>query len=178
MRIDGEPTVATPIDELARRSVSSSRTRSASCSSGQSSARWRSGRGTATEAVDLHVGRALEAVGLTEERTTNPYDLDLSRRKLVALAWVLAMDPAVLVIDEPTTGQDPEGVARAGRLGMPGGGRATVSRHPRHRFAATTSGGSSSCARQSDPRGPPAEVFDDANEALLATTGLTFPGAV
>jgi energy-coupling factor transport system ATP-binding protein len=58
------------------------------------------------------VGAAIEAVGLAQERTTNPYDLDPSRRKLVGLASVLAMDPAVLVLDEPTTGQDPEGVAR------------------------------------------------------------------
>ena len=53
--------------------------------------------------------------GLGGERATNPYDLDRSRRKLVTLAGVLAMDPAVLVLDEPTTGQDPEG--RVERVG-------------------------------------------------------------
>ena len=59
---------------------------------------------------------SLEAVGLTDVRATNPYDLDLSRRKLVALAGVLAMDPAVLVLDEPTTGQDAAGIERVGSV--------------------------------------------------------------
>ena len=49
-------------------------------------------------------------------RATNPYDLDLSTRKLVGLASVLATDPAAVVLDEPTTGQDGPGVARVGRI--------------------------------------------------------------
>ncbi len=62
------------------------------------------------------VSSAIEAVGLGEDRGTNPYDLDPSRRKLVGLASVLAMDPAILVLDEPTTGQDPDGVARVAAI--------------------------------------------------------------
>ena len=37
----------------------------------------------------------------------NPYDLELSERKLVAIASVLAMDTKVLILDEPTSGLDP-----------------------------------------------------------------------
>lgn len=55
---------------------------------------------------------ALEATGLTGEERTNPYDLGQSRRKLLALASVLAMRTPVLVLDEPTTGQDLRGVER------------------------------------------------------------------
>ena len=55
---------------------------------------------------------ALAATGLEGEERTNPYDLGGSRRKLLALASVLAMDTPVLVLDEPTTGQDVRGVAR------------------------------------------------------------------
>ena len=55
---------------------------------------------------------ALESVGLTAHASTNPYDLGYSRRKLLALASVLAMETPVLVLDEPTTGQDARGVAR------------------------------------------------------------------
>lgn len=62
------------------------------------------------------VEAALGMVGLTDQRDVNPYDLDRSRRKLVALAGVLAMDPAVLVLDEPTIGQDRDGVERVGRI--------------------------------------------------------------
>jgi energy-coupling factor transport system ATP-binding protein len=58
------------------------------------------------------VGSALAAVGLSAAAATNPYDLGYSRRKLLALASVLAMRTPILVLDEPTTGQDARGVAR------------------------------------------------------------------
>jgi energy-coupling factor transport system ATP-binding protein len=57
------------------------------------------------------VDEALQRVGLADEAPTNPYDLGESRRKLLALASVLAMRTPVLVLDEPTTGQDLRGVA-------------------------------------------------------------------
>jgi energy-coupling factor transport system ATP-binding protein len=57
------------------------------------------------------VEEALGVVGLSGEARTNPYDLGASRRKLLALASVLAMRTPVLVLDEPTTGQDMRGVA-------------------------------------------------------------------
>jgi energy-coupling factor transport system ATP-binding protein len=55
---------------------------------------------------------ALEAVGLADTLDSNPYDLGYSRRKLLAIASVLAMATPVLVLDEPTTGQDARGIAR------------------------------------------------------------------
>jgi len=58
------------------------------------------------------VSAALAAAGLKGEEGTNPYDLGQSRRKLLALASVLAMRTPVLVLDEPTTGQDARGVER------------------------------------------------------------------
>jgi len=63
---------------------------------------------------ELHaaVDAALAAVGLTHAARTNPYDLGASRRKLLALASVQAMRTPVLVLDEPTTGQDLAGVQR------------------------------------------------------------------
>ncbi len=62
------------------------------------------------------VDEALEAVDLAAEARTNPYDLGASRRKLLALASVLAMRTPVLVLDEPTTGQDLRGVAIVRRV--------------------------------------------------------------
>ena len=81
----------------------------------------------AAETSDL-VDAALAMTGLSEERATNPYDLDRSIRKLVTLAGVLAMDPALLVLDEPTTGQDPRGVERVGRIveAMQAAGRTVI----------------------------------------------------
>src|SRR5918994_6194833 len=58
------------------------------------------------------VAAAIEATGLAEDERTNPYDFGQSRRKLLALASVLAMRTPVLVLDEPTTGQDARGVER------------------------------------------------------------------
>ncbi len=62
--------------------------------------------------VDAAVDEALRAVDLVEAAATNPYDLGYSRRKLLALASILAMGTPVLVLDEPTTGQDARGIAR------------------------------------------------------------------
>jgi len=61
-------------------------------------------------ALSTAVNGALAAVGLEADERTNPYDLGASRRKLLALASVLAMGTPVLVLDEPTTGQDLRGV--------------------------------------------------------------------
>jgi energy-coupling factor transport system ATP-binding protein len=62
------------------------------------------------------VARALAAVGLAAEEDTNPYDLGQSRRKLLALASVLAMGTPILVLDEPTTGQDERGIGVVRRV--------------------------------------------------------------
>ncbi len=50
--------------------------------------------------------RALELCGLTGKQETHPHDLGLSERKWVAIASALAVDPPVVVLDEPTLGQD------------------------------------------------------------------------
>jgi energy-coupling factor transporter ATP-binding protein EcfA2 len=62
--------------------------------------------------LDEAVATALEASGLTGEEETHPYDLGASRRKLLALASILAMDTPILVLDEPTAGLDARGIAR------------------------------------------------------------------
>lgn len=66
--------------------------------------------GRGGDALRAAVRRALEQTGLAGEERTNPYDLGQSRRKLLALASVLAMETPVLVLDEPTTGQDLRGI--------------------------------------------------------------------
>ena len=62
-------------------------------------------------ALDGAVADALAAVGLGEAADANPYDLGYSRRKLLAIASVLAMRTPIVILDEPTTGQDLRGVA-------------------------------------------------------------------
>ena len=89
-------------------------------------------------ALDARVREALEEVGLGEETATNPYDLGYSRRKLLALASVLAMRTPILILDEPTTGQDARGVARvrSGVARAAGEGRTVIAISHDMRFVA------------------------------------------
>jgi len=66
--------------------------------------------------VEARVAEALEMLGLAPLRQQHPRDLVFSHRKLVALASVVAMDTPVVVLDDPTTGQDWEGIGRIERL--------------------------------------------------------------
>ncbi|CAN5703344.1 N/A [soil metagenome] len=55
------------------------------------------------------VAEALAAVGLDGKEDANPFDLGATRRKLLALASVLAVGTQVLIMDEPTAQLDPAG---------------------------------------------------------------------
>jgi energy-coupling factor transport system ATP-binding protein len=86
------------------------------------------------------VGRALTATGLHGEERSNPYDLGQSRRKLLALASVLAMETSVLVLDEPTTGQDARGIERVREIveAVAADGRTVIAISHDMRFVAET----------------------------------------
>jgi energy-coupling factor transport system ATP-binding protein len=126
------------------------------------------------------VDRALELTGLSSVREVNPYDLGLSTRKLVALASVLAMEPAVLVLDEPTTGQDGPGVARVGSIvdAYRRAGRTVIAITHDMEFAAAHFG-RVIVMRTGEvvADGTPADVLSVANVDLLASTGLEPPVA-
>lgn len=49
-------------------------------------------------------------VGLADELGENPYNLPLSIRKFVTIASIIAMDTDIIVLDEPTAGQDMKGI--------------------------------------------------------------------
>lgn len=50
--------------------------------------------------------KALIMVGLMGVADVNPYDLNLSDRKLISIASIIAMNPKVVIFDEPTIAQD------------------------------------------------------------------------
>jgi energy-coupling factor transporter ATP-binding protein EcfA2 len=61
-------------------------------------------------AAAVRAEAALEAVGLSNAAQTHPAELPSSRQRLLALATVLARQPAVLALDEPTVGLDRHGL--------------------------------------------------------------------
>ncbi len=65
--------------------------------------------GMTREEAETRAHEALKTVGLDEVSRKNPYDLELSDRKMVAIASVLAMDTDVIILDEPTIAQDYKG---------------------------------------------------------------------
>ena len=66
--------------------------------------------------IEERANAALAVVGLTKFKDIHPYDLTITERKLVCLASILAMDPEVIILDEPTTAQDQWGVLRLAEI--------------------------------------------------------------
>ncbi len=65
--------------------------------------------GLAPAVVEERVARALSAVGMAERVRRSPHRLSGGERRAVALATVLAMEPDLLVLDEPAAYLDPRG---------------------------------------------------------------------
>lgn len=63
--------------------------------------------GLTKELVDAKVNEALTRVGMSEFSARPPHHLSFGQRRRVAVATVLAMDPSILVLDEPSSNLDP-----------------------------------------------------------------------
>ena len=66
--------------------------------------------GLDSKEIERRVLEAAEFVGLTHEQLlVSPFDLSGGQKRRVAIAGVLAMEPEILILDEPTAGLDPTG---------------------------------------------------------------------
>ena len=134
--------------------------------------------GRSSAEIDTATREALAAVGLEDVADLNPYDLGYSRRKLLSLASILAMATPVLVLDEPTTGQDASGVARVQGVvaDVAAAGRTVIAISHDMRFVAETF---ERIVVMGQGRvlldGTPAEVFAAPAWPTLATTNVEPP---
>ena len=128
--------------------------------------------------VDRRVREAVGFVGLTEQQlAVSPFDLAGGQKRRVAIAGVIAMEPEVLILDEPTAGLDP--VGRAEILG-----NIEAYRKAKNATILMVSHSMEDVARLTDRLlvmngsrlamdGTPAEVFSRAEE--LIAMGLNIP---
>ncbi|EEH96452.1 MAG: energy-coupling factor transporter ATPase [Clostridium sp.] len=67
--------------------------------------------GLSDDEITKRVKRSMEMVGLDYDtyRNKSPFDLSGGQKRRVAIAGVIAMEPKVLILDEPTAGLDPKG---------------------------------------------------------------------
>ena len=72
--------------------------------------------GLPADEVARRVDHALDLVGLAAKKDLSPFELSGGQKRLAAIAGVLAMQPKLLVLDEPTAGLDPRGRAGLRRL--------------------------------------------------------------
>ena len=65
--------------------------------------------GLSKDEIDARVRRAASFVGISEaELSKSPFDLSGGQKRRAAIAGVIAMEPDVLILDEPTAGLDPK----------------------------------------------------------------------
>ena len=134
--------------------------------------------GLKPDEIDRRVREAAEFVGLTEKQLeVSPFDLSGGQKRRVAIAGVIAMEPEVLILDEPTAGLDPTGRAEIldniDRYRKAKNATVMMVSHSMEEVARMTDRLLVMCDAHLAMDGTPAEVFTNA-EALVEM-GLNIP---
>jgi energy-coupling factor transport system ATP-binding protein len=72
--------------------------------------------GFSEQQIESNVEDAIQLTDLHNFRDSNPYDLSPTWRKMVAIASIIAMDTPIVILDEPTTGQDAVNIERIAHI--------------------------------------------------------------
>lgn len=134
-------------------------------------------QGLSAAEVERRVTHALDLVGLTDRRDASPFELSGGQQRLAAIAGVLAMEPELLVLDEPTAGLDPRGRARLRALLTDLAAHGVTLLQVTHSMEDAARADHVVLLDQSHvlAAGTPAEVFCPANEPQLTAVGLGLP---
>lgn len=134
-------------------------------------------QGLSAAEVERRVAHALDLVGLTDRRDASPFELSGGQQRLAAIAGVLAMEPELLVLDEPTAGLDPRGRARLRALMADLAAHGVTLLQVTHSMEDAARADHVVVLDQSHvlATGTPAEVFCPANEPQLTAVGLGLP---
>ena len=134
-------------------------------------------QGLSAAEVERRVAHALDLVGLADRRDASPFELAGGQQRLAAIAGVLAMEPELLVLDEPTAGLDPRGRARLRALMADLAAHGVTLLQVTHSMEDAARADHVVVLDQSHvlAAGTPAEVFCPANEPQLTAVGLGLP---
>lgn len=134
-------------------------------------------QGLSAAEVERRVAHALDLVGLADRRDASPLELSGGQQRLAAIAGVLAMEPELLVLDEPTAGLDPRGRARLRALMADLAAHGVTLLQVTHSMEDAARADHVVVLDQSHvlATGTPAEVFCPANEPQLTAVGLGLP---
>lgn len=134
-------------------------------------------QGLSAAEVERRVAHALDLVGLADRRDASPFELSGGQQRLAAIAGVLAMEPELLVLDEPTAGLDPRGRARLRALMADLAAHGVTLLQVTHSMEDAARADHVVVLDQSHvlAAGAPAEVFCPANEPQLTAVGLGLP---
>ena len=134
-------------------------------------------QGLSAAEVERRVAHALDLVGLADRRDASPFELSGGQQRLAAIAGVLAMEPELLVLDEPTAGLDPRGRARLRALMADLAAHGVTLLQVTHSMEDAARADHAVVLDQSRvlAAGTPAEVFCPANEPQLTAVGLGLP---